>query len=227
MERKDQILPSKEKNTFKSEDMECGICLALMVEPVKLPCGHYFCLLCIEKIQIYNPMTTACPFCKQEAKNFAMVIDTTKQEEIKMQNEEIYNSRLADIREIRFQNNKAFKLTLVYGNKYRNQTYPNNVLVHFWCCYVKFANQGEDISKYIDKVTFVLHETFKDPIHEVTKAPFQVAGRGWGYFNIPITIEWNPKLKMEKTKFDYMLAFYGEGDVRTMEVVVDKTLLDK
>nr|XP_032811509.1 LON peptidase N-terminal domain and RING finger protein 1-like isoform X1 [Petromyzon marinus] len=43
-------------------DMECSLCMRLLYEPVTTPCGHSFCLRCLERCLDYNPR---CPLCKE------------------------------------------------------------------------------------------------------------------------------------------------------------------
>uniref|UniRef100_A0A670ZXP8 LON peptidase N-terminal domain and ring finger 3 n=2 Tax=Pseudonaja textilis TaxID=8673 RepID=A0A670ZXP8_PSETE len=43
-------------------DMECALCMRLFYEPVTTPCGHTFCLRCLERCLDHNPQ---CPLCKE------------------------------------------------------------------------------------------------------------------------------------------------------------------
>ncbi|XP_032993733.1 LON peptidase N-terminal domain and RING finger protein 3 [Lacerta agilis] len=43
-------------------DMECSLCMRLFYEPVTTPCGHTFCLKCLERCLDHNPK---CPLCKE------------------------------------------------------------------------------------------------------------------------------------------------------------------
>ncbi|KAJ8247210.1 hypothetical protein GJAV_G00259990 [Gymnothorax javanicus] len=45
-----------------SVDMECSLCMRLFFEPVATPCGHTFCLKCLERCLDHNP---TCPLCKE------------------------------------------------------------------------------------------------------------------------------------------------------------------
>ncbi|KAG5851529.1 LON peptidase N-terminal domain and RING finger protein 2 [Anguilla rostrata] len=45
-----------------SADMECSLCMRLFYEPVATPCGHTFCLKCLERCLDHNP---TCPLCKE------------------------------------------------------------------------------------------------------------------------------------------------------------------
>ncbi|TRY95287.1 hypothetical protein DNTS_006743 [Danionella cerebrum] len=45
-----------------SVDFECSLCMRLFYEPVTTPCGHTFCLKCLERCLDHNPN---CPLCKE------------------------------------------------------------------------------------------------------------------------------------------------------------------
>ncbi|KAF6003465.1 myeloid lymphoid or mixed-lineage leukemia (trithorax, ) [Cyanidiococcus yangmingshanensis] len=60
---------------------------------------------------------------------------------------------------------------------------------HRWTVYVRGASDPlEDLSVYIRKVEFVLHESFSDPVRVVTQAPFCLTEYGWGEFEIIIRL---------------------------------------
>ncbi|XP_072837089.2 LON peptidase N-terminal domain and RING finger protein 3 [Pogona vitticeps] len=44
-------------------ELECSLCMRLFYEPVTTPCGHTFCLKCLERCLDHNPK---CPLCKEE-----------------------------------------------------------------------------------------------------------------------------------------------------------------
>ncbi|XP_012723971.2 LON peptidase N-terminal domain and RING finger protein 2 [Fundulus heteroclitus] len=50
-----------------SGDLECSLCMRLFYEPVATPCGHTFCLKCLERCLDHNPN---CPLCKENLAEF-------------------------------------------------------------------------------------------------------------------------------------------------------------
>ncbi|KAG9349062.1 hypothetical protein JZ751_029380 [Albula glossodonta] len=44
-------------------DLECSLCMRLFYEPVTTPCGHTFCLKCLERSLDHN---SKCPLCKED-----------------------------------------------------------------------------------------------------------------------------------------------------------------
>lgn len=58
---------------------------------------------------------------------------------------------------------------------------------HRWTLYVRGPN-GEDISYFVSKVVFFLHESFAQSVRSVTNPPFEVTESGWGEFDARIRI---------------------------------------
>ncbi|KAM4558749.1 LON peptidase N-terminal domain and RING finger protein 2 [Odontesthes bonariensis] len=50
-----------------SGDMECSLCMRLFYEPVATPCGHTFCLKCLERCLDHN---SNCPLCKENLSEY-------------------------------------------------------------------------------------------------------------------------------------------------------------
>ncbi|ESO92129.1 hypothetical protein LOTGIDRAFT_121359, partial [Lottia gigantea] len=48
--------------------LECSICFDSVKSPKILPCGHTFCLGCIERYIGNKTETVTCPICKQDVK---------------------------------------------------------------------------------------------------------------------------------------------------------------
>ncbi|MEJ1285271.1 LON peptidase N-terminal domain and ring finger 2 [Cricetulus griseus] len=49
--------------TIDVTDFECALCMRLLFEPVTTPCGHTFCLKCLERCLDHAPH---CPLCKDK-----------------------------------------------------------------------------------------------------------------------------------------------------------------
>ncbi|KAL1998699.1 hypothetical protein VTN02DRAFT_5720 [Thermoascus thermophilus] len=58
---------------------------------------------------------------------------------------------------------------------------------HQWRVYVKGVND-EDISYWLKKVQFKLHETYAQSVRTVEQPPFEVTETGWGEFEIQIKL---------------------------------------
>ncbi|EDQ85174.1 uncharacterized protein MONBRDRAFT_29546 [Monosiga brevicollis MX1] len=77
---------------------------------------------------------------------------------------------------------------IVYGNSARvlpERDAQNNT--HEWTVFLR-SPTGEPLEKFIRKVTFALHSSFKNANRVVDKPPYEVKERGWGEFEITIKI---------------------------------------
>ena len=78
---------------------------------------------------------------------------------------------------------------LVYGNmaRYFGKKREEDGHTHQWTVYVK-PYLNEDMSSYVKKVHFKLHESYNNPNRVVTKPPYELSETGWGEFEIVIKI---------------------------------------
>ena len=88
--------------------------------------------------------------------------------------------------------NTMYRIPFVYGNYAVQIANASNELApelhtHRWTLYVRGIN-GEDISYYLKKVEFKLHDSFDDPIRTITSPPFEVTETGWGEFAIQMKL---------------------------------------
>ncbi|CCH41080.1 hypothetical protein BN7_617 [Wickerhamomyces ciferrii] len=81
---------------------------------------------------------------------------------------------------------------IIYGNTaepFGEKRPPNcpDEHTHNWTVFVRGPN-GEDLSYFIKKVVFKLHDTYNNPTRSIESPPFQVTETGWGEFEIGIKI---------------------------------------
>lgn len=88
---------------------------------------------------------------------------------------------------------------------------------HRWTVYVR-GPKNEDLSYIIKKVTFELHETFKDPRRTVDAQPFEVTEQGWGEFEIGVTLHFTPDARESEVTMFHKLKLYEEdGSASTVK----------
>ena len=58
---------------------------------------------------------------------------------------------------------------------------------HRWTLFVRGPND-EDLTYFISKVAFSLHQSFAEPVRVITSPPFEVTATGWGEFEAGIRI---------------------------------------
>lgn len=88
------------------EDHQCCICQEIMVEPCKMPCGHYFCCQCI-KWQFQTKHQ--CALCRKvPPKNFEITVDKKFQEYLQQAHTDEYNIMHAHLVQAGMLNDEIF-----------------------------------------------------------------------------------------------------------------------
>lgn len=73
-----------------------------------------------------------------------------------------------------------------------------------WMVYVRGVNH-EDLSPFIEKVVFVLHDSFNNNVRAVNNHPFVLEEIGWGQFEILIRIHFKGEYSSQVVQFSHML----------------------
>jgi len=211
--------PSISNTSVEPSDYDCFVCFDIMCEPSKTPCGHYMCLGCLENVLI---LKRNCPFCRTEVPNgFEPTLDKEKQKEVRAKQTARFKEKMKEIALMRQQ---CDNLTLVYGNTHQIVNMVGSSNHHSWTAFVKLADAKLVQSKFIKKVVFKLHPTFRNPEREVRAPSYEIGCVGWGVFLIPITVHWQDWLEKEPTKFNHYLSFYGNGESNSTKIKFDKPL---
>ncbi|KAI9368221.1 yeats family-domain-containing protein [Aspergillus egyptiacus] len=97
---------------------------------------------------------------------------------------------------------------------------------HQWRVFVRGVN-GEDISYWLKKVQFKLHETYAQNVRTIEQPPFEVTETGWGEFEIQIKLYFVPESSEKPQTLWHSLKLhpYGpdaEGKKERREVVVSQ-----
>lgn len=100
---------------------------------------------------------------------------------------------------------------IVYGNvaRYFGKKREEDGHTHSWSCYLRpFKN--EDMSSYIKKVQFRLHESYPSPVRVLTSPPFEVHETGWGEFEIQIKIFFTDTTEKPVTLYHLLRLFQAD-----------------
>lgn len=97
---------------------------------------------------------------------------------------------------------------IVYGNvsKYFAKKREEDGHTHQWTVYVK-PYRNEDMSAYVKKVHFKLHDSYSNPNRIVTKPPYEVTETGWGEFEIVIKIYFQDPTERAVTIYHILKLF--------------------
>ncbi|SCN60397.1 RING zinc finger protein, putative [Plasmodium chabaudi adami] len=93
---------NKDNEKQISSDLECVICMKLLIMPVTIPCGHNFCRDCLEKAKEYND---TCPLCRSSMGD-KQNVNILLAELIKEKYPKAYAKRLKEIEILRIEKEK-------------------------------------------------------------------------------------------------------------------------
>ncbi|CAG9114945.1 YEATS domain-containing protein 4 [Plutella xylostella] len=97
---------------------------------------------------------------------------------------------------------------IVYGNiaKYFGKKREEDGHTHQWTVYLKPYN-NEDMTGYVKKVHFKLHESYANPNRIVLKPPYELTETGWGEFEIVIKIYFHDPNERPVTLYHILKLF--------------------
>jgi YEATS domain-containing protein 4 len=76
---------------------------------------------------------------------------------------------------------------VVVGHLARRLAKQTEQKTHHWELFL-YSPTGEDMTKWVEKVVFKLHESFTPPSRTLAKEPYRVAEDGWGEFDAAVEI---------------------------------------
>ncbi|KAL8732079.1 MAG: hypothetical protein Q9166_003033 [cf. Caloplaca sp. 2 TL-2023] len=90
---------------------------------------------------------------------------------------------------------------------------------HRWTIYVRPCPPHPDLSYFIKKVSFKLHETYTNALRTVEAPPFEVTETGWGEFEVQIKLYFVPEANEKPQTMWHHLKLhpYGEHAERQRE----------
>jgi len=80
---------------------------------------------------------------------------------------------------------------------------------HRWTLFIRGAN-NEDLSTFVSKVAFSLHDSFADPVRVITEAPFEVTEVGWGEFGAKIRVFFRDPAELP-VDFTHLIRLHATG----------------
>ena len=98
---------------------------------------------------------------------------------------------------------------IVYGNSSQSfgKKRESDGHTHDWTVYVKPYN-NEDMSSYVKKVQFKLHDSYANYNRVVSKPPYEVKESGWGEFEIQIKIFFHDAAAEKPVTFYHLLKLF-------------------
>ncbi|EAU84197.1 YEATS family protein [Coprinopsis cinerea okayama7 len=84
---------------------------------------------------------------------------------------------------------------------------------------------ADDLSYFIKRVTFKLHDTYPNPTRNIDKPPFELSETGWGEFEIGIRITFIPEATEKPMVLAHHLKLHpwtatGESEIPPLDVAI-------
>ncbi|KAF2355102.1 YEATS protein [Trinorchestia longiramus] len=114
---------------------------------------------------------------------------------------------------------------VVYGNiaRYFGKKREEDGHTHEWTVYLK-PYLNEDMSTYVKKVQFKLHESYANQTRVITRPPYEVTETGWGEFEINIKIYFQDPNERPVTIYHILKLFQSSpGTCSTTTTVLPAT----
>nr|XP_020455220.1 YEATS domain-containing protein 4 isoform X2 [Monopterus albus] len=112
---------------------------------------------------------------------------------------------------------------IVFGNvaRYFGKKREEDGHTHQWSVYVK-PYRNEDMSAYVKKIQFKLHESYGNPLRVVTKPPYEITETGWGEFEIVIKIFFIDPNERPVTLYHLLKLFQSDSSAMPKKTVVSE-----
>lgn len=119
---------------------------------------------------------------------------------------------------------------VVYGNVawYLGEKKDEDGHTHQWHVYLR-SYDNEDLSVYVKRVQFKLHESYAEPNRIVTSPPYTLTETGWGEFEIAIKIFFQDSNERPVTIYHFLKLFEREedGNVKVVPGPVNSEFYDE
>ena len=112
--------PMSPQNADLDLHRDCCICLNLMIEPVRLACGHRFCGTCLKQAANEKPR---CPLCRVKSPTADQIgakdIDVGFQKQLKTAYPDEFYTRKTELNKSNQLLGSKIDLVFTVGNRYR------------------------------------------------------------------------------------------------------------
>ena len=116
-------------------------------------------------------------------------------------------------------------IRFTYGNTHKEVDYPQardgSGKSNEWIMNLSINDGKENVGKYIQSVTYILHPTYANSVIKVIQAPFTIRRLAWGYFDVTMKIKFFPKYGQEDVELVHNLRFAGGGLKKSVLLKVD------
>ncbi|XP_071965221.1 protein ENL-like isoform X2 [Antedon mediterranea] len=100
------------------------------------------------------------------------------------------------------------KLDLGHRASFRKEPTPKG-FTHDWSVFVR-GPDGNNIQHFVEKVVFVLHDSFNKPRRVKKEPPYEIEEVGYAGFHLPIEVHFKNKEEPKKVVFEYDMFLHLE-----------------
>ena len=101
----------------------------------------------------------------------------------------------------------------------------DSAATHRWTLFIRGAN-NEDLSTFVSKVAFSLHDSFADPVRVITQAPFEVTEVGWGEFGAKIRVFFRDPAE-HPVDFTHLIRLHAQATSGPQQVNVKRPVVSE
>ena len=103
---------------------------------------------------------------------------------------------------------------IIIGNiaRYFGKKRDEDGHTHEWTCFLR-PFKSEDLSVFVKKVHFKLHESYVNPVRVLSRPPYEVSETGWGEFEIIIKIFFHDPAEKPITIYHLLKLFQSDPAV--------------
>ena len=208
-------------DTLEHSDLTCPVCFSFIAEPSITPCEHLYCVDCIHKV---IEVKSSCPLCRTAIpEDYLPDIASDLQDFAAEKYPDEFNHRKSELIKQKIWFANKMPIVFEYGNTWRRVKNAKvgrhgYLLDNSWTMFVNPVVDSDPTKKLVNKFTYRLHPTYKDPVMNVNEAPFSLTMLAYGSFHVEVTVNWHRALEMPDTKWIHLLRF-SEGGSKTNKTV--------
>ncbi len=103
---------------------------------------------------------------------------------------------------------------IIIGNmaRYFGKKRDEDGHTHEWTCFLR-PYKSEDLSVFVKKVQFKLHESYVNPVRVLSRPPYEVSETGWGEFEIIVKIFFHDPAEKPITIYHLLKLFQSDPAV--------------
>ena len=160
-------------------------------------------------------------------------IDNVLQEAIKMAKPDEFDTKINELQQDLKDRDCFETVKFFYGNTHKMMQFDESSEKksktshdHEWTAFIETTLRSQT-QKYIEKVEFKLHPSFKHQEVAISSSPYEITRVGHQMFRLKITIHWKDWLETEPKVLYHMLNFESEGETHAFLLNINKAIINK